>query len=101
MEIQIKRSRRGPIPAVKLGASRQIVIPKRFYEVLGLTPGDYLEVERYKTNQLLITPKELVDKHPAITKRLEEAEKDVRAGRIIGPFNTAEEAVRALKSAKV
>lgn len=101
MEIQVKRSRRGSAPAVKLGVSRQIVIPKKLYEALELTPGDYLEVERYKTNQLLITPKELIDKHPAIARRLKEAEEDVRVGRVIGPFNTAEEAVRALKSAKV
>ena len=45
---------------VKLGRSRQIVIPKKLYDALGLAPGDYLEVELYKDNRLLVTPKELV-----------------------------------------
>lgn len=98
MKIQVKRSLRDPTPAVKVGVSRQIVIPKRLYEVLGLAPGDYLEVERYKTNQLLITPKELVDKHPAITRHLEEAEEDVRKGRTSGPFHTMVEVRRHLRA---
>ncbi len=34
------------MPAVKIGASRQVVIPKRIYDQLGLTPGDYLEAFR-------------------------------------------------------
>jgi AbrB family looped-hinge helix DNA binding protein len=86
------------MPTVKLGTSRQIVIPKKLYEALRLAPGDYLEVELYQGNRLLVTPKELVDKHPEITRRLEEAEANVRAGRVIGPFETAEEAIKALKS---
>lgn len=30
---------------VKLGVSRQVVIPKQLHDRLGLKPGDYLEVE--------------------------------------------------------
>ena len=33
------------MPTVKLGASRQIVIPKKLYDEVGLEVGDYLEVE--------------------------------------------------------
>ena len=44
------------MPTVKLGTSRQIVIPKKLYDALGLTPGDYLEVELYEGNRLLVTP---------------------------------------------
>jgi len=47
------------MPTVKLGRSRQIVIPKKLYDALGLAPGDYLEVELYTDNRLLVTPKEL------------------------------------------
>jgi AbrB family looped-hinge helix DNA binding protein len=86
------------MPTVKLGASRQIVIPKKLYDALGLEAGDYLEVELYEGEKLLVTPKELVDKHPEIDKRLAEAEEDVQAGRLSGPFPTAADAVKALRS---
>ena len=33
------------MPAVKIGVSRQVVIPKKIHDKLGLAPGDYLEVE--------------------------------------------------------
>ena len=84
--------------AVKLGASRQSVIPRSSMTTWGLTAGDYLEVELYEGRQLLVTPKELVDKHPEIDKRLAEAEEDIEAGRVHGPFNNAHEAVKALRS---
>jgi AbrB family looped-hinge helix DNA binding protein len=54
------------MPAVKIGASRQVVIPKRLYDELGLAPGDYLEVELSR-GKLTFTPKTLVDKVSAGT----------------------------------
>lgn len=47
--------------AVKIGASRQVIIPKKVYEELGLTAGDYLDV-RVQDGNLLMSPKTLVDK---------------------------------------
>lgn len=76
--------------AVKVGVSRQIAIPKKIHDQLGLSPGDYLEVE-VRNNQLILTPKELVD------KRLEEAHEDIRKGRVHGPYNSAAQAVKALR----
>jgi AbrB family looped-hinge helix DNA binding protein len=101
MKIQEKRQMEGrmSMPTVKLGASRQIVIPKKLYDELGLAAGDYLEVELYEGGKLLVTPKELVDRHPEIDKRLAEAEADVKAGRVRGPFKNGREAVAALRSA--
>jgi AbrB family looped-hinge helix DNA binding protein len=87
------------MPTVKLGASRQIVIPKKLYDELGLEAGDYLKVELYEGGKLLVTPMALVDRHPEIDKRLTEAEEDVRAGRVKGPFKSAHETVEALRSA--
>jgi AbrB family looped-hinge helix DNA binding protein len=74
---------------VKIGTSRQIVIPKKIHDKLGLSPGNYLEVE-LKGNQLILTPKELVD------KRLAEGLEDFAHGKVFGPFNTAEETLQAL-----
>jgi AbrB family looped-hinge helix DNA binding protein len=48
--------------AVKVGVSRQIVIPKRLSDQLDLAPGDYLEVRVYQGSSLLMTPMSLVDK---------------------------------------
>lgn len=76
---------------VKLGASRQVAIPKRLHDRLGLKPGDYLEVA-IERNRLVLTPKALVD------KRIEEALEDLRNGRMIGPFDNAKSALRALRA---
>ena len=46
---------------VKIGVSRQVVIPKRLFDDLGLRPGDYLEVT-LRDGSLLLTAKTLVDK---------------------------------------
>ena len=79
------------MPAVKIGTSRQVVIPKKLYDQLGLQPGEYLEVE-LQGNQLILTPKQLIE------KRLAEGLKDIKEGRVIGPFKTAKQAMRALRS---
>ena len=76
--------------AVKVGVSRQVAIPKKLHDQLGLSPGDYLEIE-VRGNQLILTPKELVD------KRLAEAEEDIQKGRIHGPYRTAAATSKALR----
>jgi len=50
--------------AVKIGASRQVIIPKKVYEQLGLATGDYLDVKVHDGG-LLMCPKTLVDKPSA------------------------------------
>ena len=85
------------MPVVKVGTSRQVVIPKKLYDELGLSPGDYIEVERHGS-KLVLTPKQLVEKHPEIDQRLAEAEEDVKAGRISGPFQSADELARHLET---
>lgn len=75
---------------VKLGVSRQVVIPKKIHDQLGLHPGDYLEVE-LRSGKVVFTPKALVD------KRLEEGLADIEEGRVYGPFSSAQEMVRSLR----
>jgi AbrB family looped-hinge helix DNA binding protein len=41
--------------AVKIGVSRQVVIPKKIHDELGLAPGDYLEVKLQK-GRVVLTP---------------------------------------------
>lgn len=77
--------------AVKIGVSRQVVIPKKIHDQLGLKPGDYLEVE-LRGEQLVLRPKQLVE------KRLAEGLADIKKGRVLGPFKTARGAIRALRA---
>ncbi len=74
---------------VKLGVSRQVVIPKRFHDQLGLRAGEYLEVE-LQSDRLVLTPKALID------KRLAEGLEDIVKGRVYGPFRSVKEMVRSL-----
>jgi AbrB family looped-hinge helix DNA binding protein len=97
MNIQLAHKKDIVMPTVKVGASGQIVIPKKLYDELKLAPGDYIEVERHG-NKLVLTPKELVEKHPEIDRRLAEAEEDVKVGRLSGPFQSADELARHLES---
>ncbi len=91
MKTQFKESH--AMAAVKIGVSRQVVIPKKLHEQLGLTPGDYLEVE-LEGDHLVFTPKALV------AKRLAEGLDDIRKGRVHGPFPSASALVRSLHRAK-
>jgi AbrB family looped-hinge helix DNA binding protein len=75
--------------AVKIGVSRQVVIPKKIHDQLGLRPGDYLEVEQ-KENRVVMTPKSLVE------KRLAEGLEDLAKGRVYGPFDSATELIASL-----
>jgi AbrB family looped-hinge helix DNA binding protein len=91
MKIQAKRGR--PLPVVKIGVSRQVVIPKKLHDQLGLSPGDYLEVG-LEGDRLILTPKALVE------KRLAESLDDIRQGRVHGPFRSMPALLRSLRRSK-
>lgn len=78
---------------VKLGVSRQVVIPKKLHDRLGLKPGDYLEVEEQQ-GKVVMTPKTLVDRR--VQTAFEESVEDFKSGRYSGPFDTADEAIESL-----
>ncbi len=80
--------------AVKIGVSRQVVIPKKIHDELGLAPGDYLEVKLQK-GRVVLTPKTLVDKD--VERRLAEGLEDIRRGRVYGPFRSATAMIRSLR----
>ncbi len=91
------QTRRKAIPTitsvVKVGVSRQVIIPKKIHDRLGLEPGDYLEVA-LQGGKVVLTPKALVE------KRLAEAFDDMKHGRIHGPFRSASEMLRSLRGAR-
>jgi AbrB family looped-hinge helix DNA binding protein len=93
--MKIQSHKGASVTAVKIGVSRQVVIPKKLHEELGLAPGDYLDVE-LKEGKVVMTPKTLVDKK--IQKRLEEGLEDIRQGRVLGPFDNSKDAMKALRA---
>ena len=93
------------MPIGKIGQRRQVVIPKEIFEALGLQTGDFVEVKQVK-GTVVNKPKKLVDADEMLTPaqkaqidaRLAEAEEDIKHGRVLGPFDTAKEAMRALRA---
>lgn len=80
-------------PLVKIGASRQVVIPKNIHDRLGLSAGDYLEVG-LEGSRVVFTPKTFVDRY--VEKRIEKGLEDIAHGRVHGPFSSAKELVESL-----
>ena len=82
--------RRSEAPStVKLGVSRQVVIPKKLHDRLGLKPGDYLEVEEQQ-GRVVMTPKTLIDSR--VHAAFRESTEDFKSGRYSGPFDASEQA---------
>ncbi len=81
----------------KVGPKYQVTIPKKAREAWGIRVGDIVEATASKDG-IVLRPKLVVDKHPEIEKRIREGLEDIKKGRVLGPFNTAKEAMRALRA---
>jgi len=82
--------------ATRIGPKFQIVIPKQIREAARLRVGDYVEATLTRQG-IVLRPKALVDR--GLERALSEALKDIKAGRLYGPYNSAKEAVRGLHRA--
>jgi bifunctional DNA-binding transcriptional regulator/antitoxin component of YhaV-PrlF toxin-antitoxin module len=91
--------------AERVAASRELVVPPNVRRRAGIKPGDRLEFEAARG---IITirksgPRADDEYTPAqrrvIEARLAEAVKDVRQGRVYGPFSTHEEMMASLSTA--
>ena len=82
----------------KFGPKYQVTIPKSVRQVLKPEAGDLLEV-RVAGREVMLKPKVLVDRDPELEEALAEAEEDLKAGRVYGPFDDAKEALRGLRRA--
>jgi AbrB family looped-hinge helix DNA binding protein len=94
------------MPLVKVGTRHQVTIPKSIVDRLGLRAGDYVEV-RLEDGRIIITPKEIVDKThswfwaPEWQEGIQEALEDLKAGRVVGPFERPDDALKALDDAEI
>ncbi len=64
------------MPIVKININRQVTIPKRIFDEMGLKEGDFVEVTRNK-NTVVVKPKKLVNLEAVLTA---EEEKVVAKG---------------------
>lgn len=85
-----------PVSAQRIGPKYQVTIPKQVRDALKLKVGDLVQTT-LTADGAVIRPVVLVPKKLDLKKRLEQAEADVKAGRVHGPFKTASATVRALK----
>lgn len=85
------------MPVVKVGKDNKVVIPKEVRERLGLKPGDFVQAKFERVVEVPYTDEPL---GPKARAALREAQKDIEAGRVSGPFKTAEEVQAHLDSLK-
>ncbi len=95
--------RREEMARVKLGARRQITIPRETMKRLRLKPGEELELlESQKT--IVLVPRKHIPKDQqwyytdAWQQMMQEAFEDLKAGRMVGPFESVEEFIKDLRS---
>jgi len=60
------------MPIVKIRTNRQVTIPKKIFEELGLKEGEYVEVTR-RGKTVVLKPKVLVDPDDVLTPEDEES----------------------------
>jgi len=98
----ITATRREAMPRVKLGTKRQITLPLETIKRLGMTAGEEFEVVEHDKAVILVPRKHIPkDQQWYYTgewqKMMQEAFEDVKAGRMIGPFESVEEFKQAVK----
>ncbi len=86
---------------VKITRNFQVSIPKEIRDALHLEEGDFIEVAE-RDGEIVMVPKKLIDADQAWfwtqawQKGEQEAEEDIRSGRVAGPFRSATELKKRL-----
>ena len=93
------------MPLVKVGPKCQVVIPKNVRRKLDIKPGDYVEISVQRTNAR-IKPMQVVERYtdeplgPKTRAGIRQGLKDIKEGKVSGPFDTAEDVQAHLDSLK-
>lgn len=87
-----------PVSLVKVKDKYQVTLPVDIRRKARLAVGDMLEAT-VKGTLITLTPKAVVNR-ALVEKRLAEGLDDIRKGRVHGPYSSAEELSRSLRSRK-
>lgn len=91
---------------VKVKRNYQITIPQSLRKKISIDVGDYVQVETRK-GQIIIKPVKVIhpDQEYFYSKQWQakeaEADQEISRGDMVGPFDKAEDALKALKKAKI
>jgi len=94
------------MPLIKVKHNYQITIPNSLRKNLNIAVGDYLEAEK-QNGDLILKPVKLVhpDRAYFYNKEWQEgegqADKDIKKGDVLGPFDNIADSLKALKKAKI
>ena len=83
----------------RITGNYQVTVPKDARDALGLKQGDFLEA-RVERGAVVFRPKVVRDRDEflkQLRKDIEAGKADVKAGRVLGPFDNARDAMRALR----
>lgn len=89
----------------RISPKRQITIPSETFKKLTLNIGDFLRVE-VEEERIILTPQVFIPKNQAWfwskewQKKEKEADKDIKAGKVFGPFSSGKELVKFLRAEK-
>ncbi len=95
---------------VRVQQKGQVTIPSRLRQQAGIAEGDMVEAT-FQRGQIILTPKVVVDRgvfstadgeytparRRAINARLAKADKEIKSGRTIGPFDNAEDMIASIE----
>ena len=84
------------MPLTKVRQKGRVTIPQDTRERPAFEEGDHLDVT-LEDSRIVLTPTEVVERHPAIDAAIEEGLADVRGGRTYGPFDSVEEMTEYFK----
>lgn len=83
------------MPLVRVKHKFQVTIPDEVRRQAGLEVGDFLEATA-KGNIIVLKPKAIVDRD--VEASIQEGLKDLKDGRVFGPFTSVKEFKKALKT---
>lgn len=92
-------------PTVRIGPKHQITIPAEVFKKLQLREGDFLGAI-VKDTEIVLKPKRLISRDQEWfwtkewQKKEKEADEDIKAGRLSGPFTNAKDLIAHLNYLK-
>jgi AbrB family looped-hinge helix DNA binding protein len=99
----LKKQRGGFMALVKIKKHHQITLPINLRKKFKLTVGDYIEVDD-QSGEIVMKPVKVIhpDQEYFYTKEWQkdeaDADKDIKEGKLIGPFDNVDDCIKDLES---